>query len=224
MRRLCLLVRAPELGRVKTRLAESIGQASALQAYHELVQRQLRTLTSPESVQRELWWTGRERSGVERWAQQWKAELRAQRGEDLGGRMWHCLHSSQKQAVSACSLVIGADVIGLASPLLEEAWQWLEAHPGGWVFVPSEDGGYGLVGHHSTGSDAPMSLEATPLAGVSWGSASVMAQTRERCRNLALPWTELGSVWDVDTEADWRRFQREIKCSSAEPQLPDQGP
>ncbi|MEI7446264.1 MAG: DUF2064 domain-containing protein, partial [Burkholderiales bacterium] len=66
------------------------------------------------------------------------------------------------------------------------------------VLAPAEDGGYALVGI------------ARPIPGlfdgVDWGSDRVLAATRDRLRAAAARWTELRTVWDVDVEADLRRW------------------
>ena len=216
-RRLCLFVRAPELGRVKSRLAATLGAHAALAAYEQLVVDQLARLDVPASVHRELWWTGTSSDGVADWGARWGAELYRQGFGDLGQRMAETLFAgttsprsspSEPAADSVATLVLGADVVGINPGYLDAAYGWLQDNPAGWVFAPTEDGGYGLVGCQRRCADPSLPLDRTPFRHVPWGTADVMATTRARCRALGLPCYELGTVWDVDEEADWVRYQR----------------
>ena len=56
--RLCIFARAPELGRVKTRLADGIGAAPALAAHEELVEGCLSRLASLAALRSTLWIAG----------------------------------------------------------------------------------------------------------------------------------------------------------------------
>jgi glycosyltransferase A (GT-A) superfamily protein (DUF2064 family) len=71
------------------------------------------------------------------------------------------------------------------------------------VFIPAEDGGYVLVGARRGG------LETGCFEDVAWGSAEVMAQTRQRLANrgwsAGQDWREMPALWDVDTPEDFKR-------------------
>lgn len=66
------------------------------------------------------------------------------------------------------------------------------------VFAAAEDGGYVLIG-----LNAPRAELFNDMA---WGTDSVMAETRCRASSAGLNLHELGTQWDVDTIADWRRY------------------
>jgi glycosyltransferase A (GT-A) superfamily protein (DUF2064 family) len=69
------------------------------------------------------------------------------------------------------------------------------------VFCPTEDGGYVLVGL----SQANPAL----FDSMTWGTATVMEETRQRLRNLCWRWHELPVHWDVDRPQDYQRLVRE---------------
>jgi glycosyltransferase A (GT-A) superfamily protein (DUF2064 family) len=48
------------------------------------------------------------------------------------------------------------------------------------------------------------------FAGVAWGSATVLADTRARISALGLNVVELTPLWDIDTERDLARLEREF--------------
>ncbi len=47
------------------------------------------------------------------------------------------------------------------------------------------------------------------LEGISWGTESVMKETRQRLRQLKWDWQELPTRWDVDRPEDVERLRRE---------------
>ena len=76
--------------------------------------------------------------------------------------------------------------------MLRSAALALDGHDA--VFVPALDGGYALVG---------LSRPAPGLfAGMTWSTAQVMSETRERARAAGLRWAELPPVADIDVAAD----------------------
>jgi glycosyltransferase A (GT-A) superfamily protein (DUF2064 family) len=69
------------------------------------------------------------------------------------------------------------------------------------VFCPAEDGGYVLVGLSQA---MPALFDA-----MTWGTATVMEETRQRLRNLGWHWHELPVHWDVDRPEDYQRMVRD---------------
>jgi glycosyltransferase A (GT-A) superfamily protein (DUF2064 family) len=69
------------------------------------------------------------------------------------------------------------------------------------VISPAEDGGYVLIGLRHEVSDL--------FTGISWGSNTVMEETRLRLRQLRWRWHELPERWDVDRLEDLERLKRE---------------
>ena len=52
-----------------------------------------------------------------------------------------------------------------------------------------------------------LNLPAWPVfAGIDWGTAQVMAQTRARLRRLGWRWAEAEALWDVDLPQDLARL------------------
>ncbi|MEM1433101.1 MAG: TIGR04282 family arsenosugar biosynthesis glycosyltransferase [Pseudomonadota bacterium] len=207
-RRLCVFLRAPELGRVKTRLAGEIGDRAALAAYERLVEHLLGCLDSAPAVKRELWYAGDGGNAqLEQWAATWAASLLAQPEGDLGVRMLAGLRGAGAgpgpAAPAAASLLVGADCAGLTAAHCEQAWRILDADPEAWVFAPAEDGGFGLVGCRSAAA-----WLGSPFAGVDWEAGDTLSQCRERAGRLGLAVRLIEPLWDVDTAADWARFQQ----------------
>jgi hypothetical protein len=69
------------------------------------------------------------------------------------------------------------------------------------ILIPAEDGGYVLIGTRS--AQPPL------FAGIAWGTKTVLSETRARIIEQRLILTEQPPLWDVDTESDLARLERE---------------
>ena len=121
--------------------------------------------------------------------------LRPQPAGDLGVRML-----AASNARNGSVLVIGSDCPALADTHLRGAAAALR-NGSDVVLIPADDGGYVLVGTRSA--------QPALFAGISWGTGSVFAETRARIMDQGLVLTEQAPLWDVDTETDLRRLERE---------------
>jgi len=187
--RAILMYKAPELGRVKTRLAKSVGDSAALELYRWMGQRQLsevpaewelETRFSPdssESVMRE--WLGS------------RTLLRPQGGGDLGDRMMRAARSCLGNGVEQKTIFLGADCLGLDESALKKAA--LSLDNADFVLGPASDGGYYLLGIKS--------FESSIFHGINWGSPSVLKETIDRIRSLDKAMELLEQRVDVD---DWK--------------------
>jgi len=173
-----VFARAPRAGRVKTRLIPLLGAQGAARLHARLVRRALRTAREARLGTVVLWGS------------------RRQRGADLGARMEHALRLHLRRAPRV--LLMGADAPALQPVHLRLAARWLAGGADA-AFAPAEDGGYALV--------ALRRVSPALFAGVQWGSARVMTQTRERLAKLGWRWRELPQVWDVDRPADVARLR-----------------
>jgi len=195
---IAVFAKAPVPGAVKTRLAGVLGADAAASLHAGLVRHALSTAVRARVGPVSLWCApDAAHPFFARCAQECGARLEPQRGEDLGERMRNAFEPAWRDGVRL--LVIGADCPALTPAHLEAAALALREKDA--VFVPAEDGGYVLVGL------------ARPLPGVfddiPWGTAAVMARTRERLRAAGASWTELPPLWDVDRPDDYARLQRE---------------
>ncbi len=209
---LCLFVRAPNLGGVKSRLAASIGEAAALAAYIELVEHLLDQLDTQlprlhQNIEMQLWLadapaTAQAKDQLERWTQRTGHGLQQQFGSGLGERMAHALatvtarHGSTR---GGYGLLVGSDCPSIDWSYLDQAVAALDAGADV-VFGPAEDGGYGLVGLSQPHPEL--------FDDIDWGTDRVLAQTLFKAQQGQLKVHLLDSLWDVDYLADWERFCR----------------
>lgn len=193
-----VFAKAPVPGAAKTRLIPLLGadQAAALQG--RLLCRALATARAAAPGELELWCTpDATHPALLAAAKAHRTTLRVQHGADLGARMAHAFADALRRAPYA--ICIGTDCPALTVRHLHEAAAALRAGNDA-VFAPAKDGGYVLIGLSRN--------EPRLFSGISWGSAQVMAQTRERLRACALRWQELETLWDVDRPEDWQRLQQ----------------
>lgn len=197
--RILVFAKAPVPGQVKTRLVPTLGEAGAAQLHRQLVERTLDTAATAGLGAIELCCAPDTNDPYfAACAKRYGLSLRAQGEGDLGARMARAL----KLAVAAGTpgLLIGCDCPVLSPAYLREAAAALAGGSEA-VFGPAEDGGYVLVG-----------LARMPPAqlfeDISWGTASVMQETRARLAHLGWRWRELATVWDVDRPEDLLRLRQ----------------
>jgi len=188
-----ILARAPIPGRAKTRLIPALGEAGAADLQRWLLRRTVTTALAAEVGPVTLWCAGDPRHpDFAHCLGLGPVTIRQQPEADLGARMLAALVDSP----AAATLVIGTDCPALTAAHLREAARELDGNDA--VLLPAEDGGYVLVG------------AARPLpelfADIDWGTARVMAQTRERLHAASLRWSEPATLWDVDRPEDLDRL------------------
>jgi len=121
-----------------------------------------------------------------------QARLRMQPEGDLGARMMAAVKAARGPA-----LVVGTDCPALTPEHLRAAARAL-VDGIDVVIIPVDDGGYGLIGMQRP--------QPALFAGMTWGTSSVMAETRRRLSRLGLSWREPARLWDVDRPADLDRL------------------
>jgi rSAM/selenodomain-associated transferase 1 len=199
--RVVVLAKAPQPGRVKTRLVPVLGEQGAAELYVQLLWRTLQVASGVGEWPVELWCSPcQDHPFFATCRSDFGVMLRDQQGSDLGERMMTA------GLADACPVVlIGADCPMLDADYLRGAISALAA--GDEVVIgPAEDGGYGLIGMRRL---VPELFRDMP-----WGSDQVLARTRDRLASLGVVWRELNVLWDVDRPEDLRRLE---SCNGIDP-------
>ena len=207
--RLLVFARLPELGKVKTRLAESIGEEGALEAYKTMLRDLLASIgkSSPETEIEILWAPTESATGESLTRAFGDLPTAMQTGANLGDRLSMAFserfffHATQK------IVAIGVDDPSLPRTLIDTAFAQLDSCE--WVVGPAEDGGYYLIGCRAASFD-PMIF-----ADVEWGTSSVFVTTMSKIAELQSTVAVLPVRWDIDAAADWTRY---VEISSRDPQ------
>jgi len=190
---LLLLIRNPRLGKVKTRLARTVGDAEALHIYRILLEK---TRQAALGVQAERWlfYSDFMETGDD-WPET-HFQKKVQSGSDLGDRM----EQAFQQAFDAGAgkvLIIGSDCPGLTGLLLQEAFDRLDNAD--FVLGPTPDGGYYLLGMKD--------LDVSVFRGIVWSTDTVRTSTLEKIQAAGKTCSLLPELSDVDTEADWLTYK-----------------
>lgn len=194
--RLAVFVRAPVLGAVKTRLASTLGDRSALAVYEKLLTTLCARLSPLPSNSVVVHHTPDDGATAFSRCLQPGWMLRPQGGGPLGERLSRAVGGAFSDGVERL-VIIGSDCPEVQESDIREAWSALRSQDV--VLGPAEDGGYWAIGLRSPRVEV--------FHGIAWSSAEVFQQTLDRCRDLQLSVHLLRRLRDIDTEADWNAWR-----------------
>lgn len=186
---LLIFVKNPVAGKVKTRLAASVGDRKALQVYRDLLL-YTRNLAREVAADKQVWYADRiEQNDL--WGEGKEFGKRVQQGTDLGQRMCNAFEIGFKEGFEKV-VIIGSDCAELKPRHLQSAFEALAKNEV--VIGPSEDGGYYLLGMSRFIPDL--------FSGIEWSSSSVYDETCRKITERSLDYAELEVLNDIDTAAD----------------------
>jgi rSAM/selenodomain-associated transferase 1 len=183
-----VFVKNSKSGRVKTRLAKTIGNEEAIAVYNRLIDlTELATnqltmdtcISFSDSIVETRWPT-------------YKKTL--QKGKDLGERMKHAFKSGFAEGYKKIVL-IGSDLPEISNELIESAFIQLEKSQA--VFGPAQDGGYYLVGLSKMN---PIIFENKP-----WSQSQLLEITLAELSQKGITAGLLTTLNDVDTFEDLKK-------------------
>lgn len=185
---LLIFAKNPERGRVKTRLAESVGEEKALEIYQQLL-KITKSITDKLTCNRQVWYSDFiEDEDI------WSTgdyEKKLQKGSDLGERMKKAFRQAFASSYEKV-IIIGSDCAALTPEIINQGFDLLEKKEV--VIGPSQDGGYYLLGMRE--------FHPRLFDDMTWSTASVYENTLTRIRELGLKYENLPELNDIDTELD----------------------
>jgi len=193
---IAILAKAPIPGFAKTRLIPAIGAHAAAILQERLTERAVATALAANVGPVTLWCSpDATHTTFLKLVARLRITLRPQPEGDLGSRMLAATVASAGPV-----LVLGTDCLALTEVHLCSA---ANAFRDGTdvILIPADDGGYVLIGTRSA--------QPALFAGIAWGTQAVLAETRARVIAHRLVLTERPPLWDVDTESDLARLERE---------------
>jgi uncharacterized protein len=183
-----IFVRHPQLGKVKTRLAATLGDKKALAIYKLLLAHTYSLIQNGKLpvyvyyadavVQDDLWQGG-------------FISKKQQQGADLGERMHHAfaeVFAAGHQKV----VIIGSDCYELTEAIITEAFTALEKSDA--VIGPASDGGYYLLGLKK--------MIPAVFENIAWSTATVKDDTVQVLIQNNIAFSLLPTLRDVDEEKD----------------------
>jgi rSAM/selenodomain-associated transferase 1 len=191
-----LFLKAPQAGKVKTRLAKSIGDNAALTIYRELAEAQIIRLKSLPRLEIHFTPTEAKSQMIE-----WLGDARPlvpQVEGDLGTRLGQAINRAFGDRNLPWVCAVGADCPGLKAEHILQAGQWIEEGSAEVVFGPAEDGGYYLV---ALKKPFPALFD-----NISWSTESTLAESLAAASLAGKRIKLLPSLRDVDTYPDLEYF------------------
>jgi len=195
---LLVFMRAPRAGKVKTRLARSLGDEKAAEFYNLCIDATLEEIGQlSKEIDKYISFTEpTSKYEVERLAGLgFKVTL--QEGEGLGQRLCNAFSRVLENGAQKV-VIVASDVPDLSARIMTDAISSLDNSDV--VIGPCYDGGYYLIGMKE--------LHGELFHGISWGTERVYQQTLDATRKKALAVRGLPILVDIDTEADLRQWSQ----------------
>lgn len=187
-----VFIKAPEKGKVKSRLAKSVGEDTALDIYKCLVCDTLETLKKGNYIFTLCFYPPDSQGIVKDWLGNAHSFM-SQHGENLGERMKNAFVQAFSGGMTKV-LLIGSDIPELSISLVNEAFDAMDTKEA--VIGPAHDGGYYLIGFRRD------SFQPAIFQGISWGTGSVFYQTMNIFDKTGSRVHSLPGLTDIDTLED----------------------
>lgn len=192
---LLIFIKNPEKGKVKTRLAQTVGDDMALKIYLALLEHTQkialaldanRLLFYSQFIDEEDQWSNAD------------FQKKMQASGDLGNRMMMAFRQALAQHQKV--VIIGSDCASLTVEIVEKAFELLEAVD--YVVGPAKDGGYYLLGMKE---NSPALFED-----MIWSTDQVFPTTIKRIKASNKKYALLPELSDIDYEEDWKTYGWEL--------------
>ena len=186
---LIIFVRKPELGKVKTRLAATIGDSNALKVYNDLL---LHTKSIVKNLSADKFIFYNDQSVEE---DLWSAKSfykKIQVGSTLGEKMENAFKTLNSDGYEKI-IIIGSDCFELDENLIYNAFKELDTHDV--VIGPANDGGYYLLGMRQ--------FYPFLFLNKKWSTEKVFSDTLIDIKANNLTYFQLPFLTDVDNEEDY---------------------
>jgi rSAM/selenodomain-associated transferase 1 len=187
-RLLIIFVKNPLKGKVKTRLAKTIGEDKALLIYQELLMFTNKITAEVKSDKAVFYSDFIDQQDL------WDSSIykkHKQEGDNLGDRMYRAFEDGFSEGYQNI-VIIGSDCLELSSDLIHEAFEKLREHD--FVIGPASDGGYYLLGMKD--------LHRNLFENKAWSTSSVFEDTMKSIDTMNATCYTLPVLSDVDIEND----------------------
>ncbi len=193
-----LLIFAKNLvyGQVKTRLAATVDNDTALTVYKYLLQHTA-SVTNHLPVNKIVFYSNMVEKNDD-----WPGEVyekQQQAGNDLGERMTHAFEYAFAQGNKEI-VIIGTDCLEISSTIIMNAFTGLKKKDV--VIGPATDGGYYLLGLKV--------MHAQIFMNINWSTNKVLQQTLAICKSQNLSVYQLPVLSDIDNEDDLSKEQKQL--------------
>ncbi len=195
---LIIFVKNPILGKIKTRLAATMGNEKALKIYQYLLAH-TRSITKNLEAEKYVFYS----NFIDK-TDEWSNEIYHKKKQisepDLGLKMAQAFREIMAKNHQKV-VIIGSDCIDLSEEILQESYQQLIDNEV--VIGAANDGGYYLIGFdfRKLGKASNAVLD-TLFIGKKWSHAQVFEEAIAGFRQWELKYAELPKLTDIDEEKD----------------------
>ncbi len=191
-----IFAKFPEEGKVKTRLAKTIGYEKATTIYKELAEHSFTEVKKLNTVSRYLFFKNESnREKISKWVGL-GFSFYLQSNGNLGEKMKNAFSKVFTKG-SNKTIIIGSDLPDISKSLISKAFKDLDNND--IIIGPSKDGGYYLLGMNKFYPEL--------FDNISWSTELVLKQTIAKVRSLSLKFTLLKELNDIDTIEDIVEWQ-----------------
>jgi rSAM/selenodomain-associated transferase 1 len=191
----CVFLKPPVAGEVKTRLIPAVGAEGAAALAEAFFRDTWSCVESLNWADPVVATTGSVDGKI---LPRPETHVWLQGSGDLGARIERMLRRALRQTRYAMAL--GADSPGLPRSFLERAHEALQSADA--VLGPCDDGGFYLLGVR----ECPLGL----LSGISWSQSTTSAHTLDQLNELGLKATVLDRWYDIDRPEDLDRVRSDV--------------
>jgi rSAM/selenodomain-associated transferase 1 len=180
-------------GKVKTRLAKTLGNEKALAVYKKLVEITYDQIPT-DLFEVLIWFT----PAIEKLSHPLheNASFYIQKGDDLGTRMVNSFESALRSGFEKV-LIIGTDCPFITADIYRKAIEMLDDND--YVIGPANDGGYYLLGAKKSPEKIMRNIE--------WGTDTVMRTTLQSIEREGRSYSLLEELTDIDNAEDFKEFE-----------------
>ncbi len=197
-----LFAKAPEAGRVKTRLAAHLGAKRAAEIHRACIRDAIRLAERAPGCSHRLLLAGTRGAWTDAGIGLGAAwEIEPQRGRDLGERLERAFREAFRRGAKK-AIAIGTDTPWMGARRIETAIAALDEYDV--VLGPAADGGYYLVGMRR--------MISAPFRQIAWGKAIVLEQTRRAMKRTGASCGMIERDFDLDRTGDLERAAELLRC------------
>ena len=182
---LLVFTRNPELGKVKTRLAKTIGDEAALKTYKILLKHTANVIEKI-ACDKAIYYSVKVREN-DGWSESFQKHK--QEGNDLGIRMYNAFKKGFESGYKKV-VIVGSDLFDLEEKHINKAFEELTNNDV--VIGPAEDGGYYLLGLKKENKAI--------FQNKNWGTSTVLNDTLQNLKEHSISYLE--ELNDIDTYED----------------------
>lgn len=191
-----IMMKYPELGKVKSRLAKSIGEEAATNLYRAFIQDTLSTVQSLDIPHHIAMYPLESQEKFSKWLGS-SFEFFPQQGANLGERLQNGFTKMFEKGYHQV-IALASDCPDLPIEILQSAVSQLQSDKV--VIGPAPDGGYYLIGFSSD------LFIPDAFVDVAWSTESVFQETMSRIESITDQIHVLPEWQDIDTKSQLQKF------------------